>query len=237
MGWNIDMGAIQRSTKYGVNYGTSGPNTNMFVEIVNGHQSELVSLGSNYYGTKIEGSLSKYYFNSTSGGWEVTTKDGTKYYYGTNLDSRQAFGTNNANVFKWCLDKVQDVHGNYMTITYTKEQGEIYMSRIDYVGNSSNGLSLPTTNYINFILETRSDVLTNALSPFTVNTAKRLKMIEVYGNGVFQRKYVLNYEYSGTSCRSRLISVNQYGNDMTSILPPTLFQWQSGCCTGRCWWH
>jgi hypothetical protein len=51
MGWNIDMGAIQRSTKYGVNY-----NGNAFVEINSGNSSELVPWGTNCYRVKIEGS-------------------------------------------------------------------------------------------------------------------------------------------------------------------------------------
>ena len=80
--------------------------------------------GSNYYGAKKEGRLSKYYYNSSTGGWVVTSKNGTTYYYGTTSASRQDFNSG-ANVFKWCLDKVQDLNGNTMTVTYYKDQGEI----------------------------------------------------------------------------------------------------------------
>jgi len=56
VGWSLDMGAIQRSTKRGVNY-----SANDFVFIMNGSNSELVprsEWGSNYYGAKIEGEFS-----------------------------------------------------------------------------------------------------------------------------------------------------------------------------------
>jgi Salmonella virulence plasmid 65kDa B protein len=143
VGWNLDMGAIQRSTKWGLNYGV-----NDFVAVMNGSYNELIQRsdwGTNYFGSKIEGAFSKYYLNPTTGGWEVTAKDGTKYYYGTTSNTIQdnAFG-----IFKWCLDKAQDTNGNYLTLTYWKDQGqgEIYLDRIDYTGN---GGLLPT-NYVKF---------------------------------------------------------------------------------------
>jgi hypothetical protein len=104
------------------------------VAVINGSNSELIvrsDWGTNYYGNKIEGDFIKYYLNSITGGWEVTIKNGTKYYYGTTSASRQ---DNTYGTFKWCLDKVQDTNGNYMTVTYWKDQGEIYLDRIDYTG-------------------------------------------------------------------------------------------------------
>jgi hypothetical protein len=92
VGWTLDMGSIQRSTKWGVNYGND--TTNAFVAIVNGSSFDLIprsEWGANYYGAKIEGALMKFYRHPTSGWWEVTTKDGTKYRYGYDTNSRQDF--------------------------------------------------------------------------------------------------------------------------------------------------
>jgi hypothetical protein len=164
MGWNIDLGAIQRSTKHGVNYSASD-----YVDINNDRSTELVtnsSWGTNYYRAKREGALTKYYFNPT-GGWEVTTKDGTKYYYGSTAASRQD-SPNGQKVFKWCLDKVQDVHGNYIRIYYIKDQGEIYLDRIDYTGNGT----LSPTNYVKFHLEDRTDAPLMFKTNFQVKTSK-----------------------------------------------------------------
>jgi len=203
VGWDIPIGYIQRNTKHGVNY-----SANDFV--VDGSR-ELVSRGdwgADYYGNEIEGAFSKYYYNSFTGGWEVTTKGGTKYFYGTTVASRQdnAYG-----VFKWMLDKVQDTNGNYMTITYWKDQGEIYIDRIDYTGNGS----LSPTNYVKFYWETRTDASVMYTTNSSVKTAYRLKTIDIIANGQRARAYALAYSPSTATSRSLLSSTQQYGEDAT----------------------
>lgn len=121
MGWNLDIGSIQRSTKRAVDYGASDFVFSGYVELI-----PRTSWGTNYYGARIEGDFSKYYFISSSSGWQVTARDGTKYYYGTTQASRQDNPEDPNQVFKWCLDRVEDTNGNYMTVTYEKDQGQIY---------------------------------------------------------------------------------------------------------------
>lgn len=215
VGWDIDMGAIQRSTKRGVNYFS-----NEYVTVINGSSSELISRsewGANHYGAKIEGPLSRYYYDSSTGGWVVTTKDGTKYYYGTSSASRQDFS--GGYVFKWCLDKVQDTNGNYMTVTYLKDQGQIYPYTIAYTGHSTvNPTHLVVFNWASG----RSDVSPMYSTNFLVKTAYQLTGVDVYGNWTLQRRYQTQYTYSTSSSRLLLTSVTQYGKDGTS-LPPTSF--------------
>jgi hypothetical protein len=214
VGWDLDMGAIQRATKFGVSYPVNLPGTD-FVAIFNGSTSELVprgDWGTNYFGAKIEGQFSKYYYNSSTGGWEVTSKNGTKYYYGSLSQSRQdsAFG-----VFKWCLDKVQDTNGNYMNVYYAKDNGEIYLDRIEYTGNS-NAPVLPWTNYVKFHRDngSRPDKPDMYVPNFRVQTGYRLKTIEVNANGSLARAYKLNYSTNEvTTIRSVLSTVQQYGSD------------------------
>ena len=150
IGWSLDMGAIKRSAKFGVDY-----SENDYVFLHNGSSQELVDRsaqwGSGYYGAKIEGGFSKYYFNSGTNGWEVTKKDGTKYFYGSSTNSQQV---NGSDVFKWCLDRVEDPNGNFMTLTYLKLDGQIYLDEINYTGNTSG---LDTTNYVKFYPEDRDD--------------------------------------------------------------------------------
>ncbi len=218
VGWELDMGAIQRGTKFGVSYPANLPGTD-FVTIVNGAATELVprgDWGTNYFGAKIEGRFSKYYYNSTTGGWEVTAKNGTKYYYGTTSLSRQdsAIGT-----FKWCLDKVQDTNNNYMTISYFKDNGEIYLDRIDYTGNSNSPALLPT-NYVKFWHDdgSRPDAPDMYVPNFLVQTRYLLKTIEVNatnGNPVRAYKLVYTNTNSGNARpnRSILTTVQQYDSD------------------------
>jgi len=211
VGWMLDVGAIQRNTKRGVNY--SGDD---FVYTINGASSELVYIGivGNYreYRTKIEGEFSKYYYNELKG-WIVTAKNGTKYYFGSRDRSRQDYHLRD--VFKWRLDRVEDTNGNYMEMTYYKHQGEIYLSEINYTGNSKGQPTLPTTNSIKFILDTsnpRTDAYEVYNTHFSVKTAYRLRTIEVRSNTQLVRKYELSYEYSPGTSRSRLKTVTVHGH-------------------------
>ena len=117
----------------------------------NGASQELVdrssSWGAQTYGKKIESDFSKYYFNSLTGGWEVTDRQGTVRYYGSAAASRQ---TNSYGTFKWFLDKVQDINENYMTLEYYTDtaNGEVYLQEIDYTGNGA----LSATNKVSFNL-------------------------------------------------------------------------------------
>ena len=207
VGWSLDMGSIQRSTKHGVDY--SGDD---YVATANGSTTELVSRsgewGSNYYGAKIEGAFIKYEYKGAAG-WEVTARDGIKYFYGQTAASQQ----DNANgVFKWRLDRVEDPNGNYMTVSYIKNQGQIYLNRIDYTGNSG----LAAANYVKFYYDTnRLDAPPLYTTNSEVVTSYRLRTIDVHGNGSRARAYALNYDTGASTWRSRLISVQQYGTDAT----------------------
>lgn len=229
VGWGFGLGEIQRSTKKGVNY-----NGNDYIFIGSGMVSELVprpDWGANYYGAKIEGAFNKFFYNSSAGSWEVTDKAGTKYYYGTTSSSKQE---NTYGTFKWVLDRVQDINGNYMTVSYLKDQGEIYVDRIDYTGNTA-GLS--PSNYVKFYWESRLDVVPIYASNSLVKTAYRLKTIDVNGNGQRARAYTFTYTQSSNTNRSLLTSAQMYGNDATldangtitggSALPATQFTYSS----------
>ena len=136
VGWMLDMGAIQRSTNTpgGINYSST---STQFVAVANGSVSNLVQnsgWGSDNYENEIDGSFLNYYYNASSDSWQVKDKSGTTYYYGSAGSSKIA---NSNGTFKWLLDKVQDVNGNYMTVSYTQDQGQAYLSEIDYTGNAS----------------------------------------------------------------------------------------------------
>jgi len=149
----------------------------------------------------------------------MTTKDGTKYYFGQDEYSQQEVDDD---VFKWCLDRVEDTNGNYMTISYIKHDGEIYPELIEYTGNSG----VDPSNYIEFVLDeadTRTDIPDNYRTGFPTKIRYRLDRVEVYNipvsTSVLVRKYVLNYDDSPSSGRSLLSSITQYGKDGGNLLP------------------
>ncbi len=216
VGWDLEIGSIERSTKRGMNY-----TANDYVSSQGGELVARSDWGTNYYGAKVEEAFSKYYLNSSTGGWEITAKDGRRYFYGSTVASRQ---TNNWGTSKWCLDRVQDTNGNYMTVSYTKDQGQIYPSRIDYTGN--DGLS--STKSVNFIFEYRQDQLISYKTKSEVITVKRLKCIRTYANGMLAKEYGLTYESNAANGRSRLVSVQEKGADGETTISATDFTWY-GC--------
>ena len=234
VGWLLDMGAIQRSPKSpgGVQYSSS----DRFVATANGSVSNLVPRtdsnwdydGASHFENEIDGAFLNYEFISQQQGWQVRDKSGTIYYYGSNpgANSQQQ---NSYGTFKWLLDRVQDVNGNYMTVTYRygATDNQIYLKEIDYTGNV-NGL--PTTNSVIFDLEPapKTDVTVSYASRTAVTMSYRLQAIRVYGGGQQARKYQLNYNYSPYTSRSILQSVTQYGSDFATALPAVTFQWRAG---------
>ena len=238
VGWDIKTSFIQRNTKWGLDY--SGTD---FVTDGNRELTTRGDWGADYYGHKSERAFTQYFYDNSTGGWVATTKDGTKHYYGTTSDytSRQDDPDDSTHIFKWMIDRVEDTNGNYLTYTYEKEQGEIYLKRIDYTG-SSFGLS--PTNYVEFHYDdTRTDAYPVYTTHFSVTTARRLETIEVVSNGSIVRAYKLEYDaypdtpgsqYSGATGRSILYSVQQYGSDATvdtsgtvsggTALPATTFK-------------
>ncbi|MEJ2221800.1 MAG: FG-GAP-like repeat-containing protein, partial [Desulfobacterales bacterium] len=204
VGWSLELGAIQRATKRGVNY-----DADEFIVLKNGSK-ELVARpewGSGYYGAKIEEDFTRYHF-SAADGWTAYSKDGTRYYYGRTSASRQQ---NAGGVFKWCLDGVVDSNGNTMSLSYIQDQGQIYPDSVSYAANA-----------VNFGYEERSDFSPDYVSNSPVVTAKRLKRISVYANGVPAQSYTLDYEYGESTGFSRLIGFNR------PLLPPVTIVWNEG---------
>jgi hypothetical protein len=196
IGWTLDLGSIQANTRFGAKY-------DQFVAAINGSTSELVpdaSLGAGCYRTKIEGAFSKYCYDANNKYWTVYTKDGTKYYYGQTEDgsSRQVDPAITTHIFRWCLDKVEDANGNYMTISYTKDttvanNSELYPSQILYAMTDA----LTYTTEVNFGLENRPDMPEMYTPNFKAVIGKRLSQIDVKvkkdGTPTLVRSYVLAY--------------------------------------------
>jgi RHS repeat-associated protein len=211
VGWNLSLGSIQRDTRKGI---PQYDNTDTIIAAVSGANMKLVNIGGSEYRAKIESGFMKFLYHENDNYWEVWDKGGSKYRFGFNNDSRV---TNPKGTVSWSLDEVLDTNGNYMAISYTQNQGQIYLQQVQYTGNKN-------TNYfpkhtVDFILEGRTDLSSNYRSGDKVVTAQRLKEIAVKTDNEWARRYVLNYEYSPDTNRSILKSVTEYGQDGETPLP------------------
>ncbi len=222
-GWGMDMGYIARDTKKGV---PKYDSTDKYIFSYQGVNSELVLVAANEYRAKDEALFLKFIYDSTNNKWVVTDKSGTQHTFGDASGNRQ---TNSLGTFKWALAKVKDTSGNYMSVSYSADNGELYLSSVEYNGNE--GQSFAHSHKVEFNLEDRDDDSFSYITGAKVSTIKRLNNIQVKvkdGSGTYQlaRKYILAYEYSAATKRSRMISVTEYGKDGTTSLPATSFVYQ-----------
>jgi RHS repeat-associated protein len=153
--------------------------------------------------------------------FEVKTKDGRTLQYGNTALSRVE-GTGRTDVIVWYLSKVTDANGNYMTYTYhnDKTNGEYWLEKIDYTGNSSANLA--TYNSVVFSYQTRTDIKTDYIYGTPFKSSKYLYDIKTFCEEVQVRRFLFNYNYDNYL---HLKEIVEYGTDGTTKYNSTLVNW------------
>lgn len=203
VGWDIPVRAIAVDTKFGVPRYDGTEKYLLDGESIEFYQDRPD--GSKLYKSRVEGLFRRIIRrNSTCATftWEVIDKDGTKYIFGANNDSRLSNNNTPGNIFMWCLERIEDANGNcmlfhYVTDTYTPPNGgetskQIYLQRITYTGLSNTDGPYSVVFNRDDGLQ-RKDVVINCRSGFKVMTRHRLKTIDVNYNGVRIRQYAFSY--------------------------------------------
>ena len=229
-GWNLDLGSIQRSTKKGVP--TYNDSQDIFSMGQNGGSQDLVADPSTpgLYHMEVEGSFANIQYFTTY--WVITDKKGIKYYYGNTSDSKQSDPANPTHIFRWAVNRVEDLNGNYMTISYLNDNGQIYPQIISYTGNDTSSLILSTYAQVNISYVAASSPSTSYISEFLVKTAQRIDHITVSVGSNVQSVYTFAYKTSNYSYRDLLQSVQQTGADGSSTLPPVTFSYSDTALKG-----
>ncbi len=211
VGWNLDLGKITRSTKKGLPSFTAN---DVFVSTFMGN-GELAKVGASEWREKIERNFTKYTYAGDT--WTVKDKSGTTYAFGSAAASRMA---GSGGTFGWYLDRVEDVHGNYLTIAYTLDQNTPYPQTIAYTGNSQTQKAPAAT--VTFVYDAKSKQLASYASGVKTVDTKRTKEIQMTVSGQLVRKYMLEYgtlpEFDFTPYEI-LKKVTSFGSDGTSALP------------------
>lgn len=141
--------------------------------------------------------------------FEVTDKSGNKAVLGGTSDSQAMIGST---VRAWGMNKLSSRHGNYLTVSYTAESGQIYPQQILYTMNDA-APSLKKRK-VAFSYEGRTDAELRYFAGYKLYMAgKRLAGIKTYVGSaqgdVPVRDYRLVYTASPATGRSLLSTVTE----------------------------
>ena len=157
--------------------------------------------------------------------FQVERLDGLIYQYGATDDSRiESLGSTTPR--EWALNRIRDRSGNYIDFVYTEEAatGSYRPARVDYTGNASTG-SAPYYS-IRFAYEARAsgDQPGGYVGGGLVQESYRLVRIDAqHASGTVLRSFVLRYDTTGPSTRSRLARLQECAG--SACLAPTTFTW------------
>lgn len=190
VGWDLEVGSIQRSSKYGIDY-----DADVYVFQTSGTAVDLVKVADHEYRAKIEGSFFRFRRLLGADGrdyWEVTTPRGLTNLYGQTDGSREFEKDDQAHIRKWCIDKVEDTNGNFMTFIYWKGQpvgakiNPAYLDSIQYLKtiDTNGSYTGQSMNYLKFHWEPTEDE----------GAPHRIKSIGAYGNQIVNRVYKFKYK-------------------------------------------
>ncbi len=182
VGWVLQLGAIQRLTTKGVPH---YDNTDIFCLMMAGQTVPLIyDRAAGFYRTKTEGNFAKIEFMDNH--WIVTDKQGIQYTFGEAVNAQELDPSDNTRVFGWNIERVEDVHGNYMIFSYQRFENKLYPESVKYTGNSQTGS--PTFASVEFELEKRDDVTTSFVSGFSQRTPQRIYRISIYADNNLLRR-------------------------------------------------
>lgn len=220
-GWSLTQNYIQRDTEH-TSWDTGD---DKFILYLNGESHELVYDSSDgRYHTEIESYMSirelgggQGYFNEY---WEVRAKDGTFYRFGYNQDS-ELESNQHSYVYRWYLDLVIDTHGNTITYSYSTNpnSGSIGVMYLDTIQYNNGG-----ERWITFGHEPLPAYWTIFSNGQKILRTRRLSEINIWVNGVRERRYLISYTMNDVGTRSYISSITRVGSD-GSTLPPTTFSY------------
>jgi RHS repeat-associated protein len=251
VGWKFEIGKIERQTRYGVpvlrpasGSPTQYDDSKSFTVDFCGTEGDLVRVSPNgqspaEYRLRVDTTFLKFlYYNQVSNAyWTVVDKSGAQYYFGegtsNRVDNPNLSGLYGTNTFRWQLDRVVDFNGNATYITYTNmafgsganTTYQLCPWQVSYNGNI-NSPAISATDTITFLYTNRADQTLSFISGCRMESRELLRQIIVQANGQKVRRYALNYISSPSTMRSLLASVQTYGTDDSSSLPPVSFTYQ-----------
>lgn len=211
VGWQLPMGEIRCSSRFGV----ESPAACTRYELNGSLLTEDPQTPGRYH-TFVE-SFQRITHQGGSGPgtgwWLVEQTDGSKQYFGETPAGRVSQGGSTA---EWKLERLEDAFGNPIFISYDDGGGDAgfaYPTRVTY-GAGATAAAGPRE--VRFVYETRTDPIEHFAGGIERRLTRRLREIQVLGNGLVTRRYVFGYDHPSivySTGRSRLSWVQEFGTD------------------------
>jgi RHS repeat-associated protein len=240
LGWDLQLGRIQRCGKRGVLSCDDATYRNDFVLVLPGANVECtLDPASGICRPGLEESFIRIQYQASSNQWDAWDKSGLHYVFGHTISER--LGTSTTDLFvpasggqpcsytySWALTSITDSNQNDLVITYQEFDANhtLYPQTILYGGNQGTGMTTPFT--VNFIWQDRAaeDQPSNSLGGFRAKLTKRIERIEVKhslalaepANPVI-RSYNFTYQSDRLGRQSLLHSVLLRGKSNTPADP------------------
>lgn len=211
-GWDLPLGTIQRCLKHGVPSCSDPRHRNDFVLTLPTGTVECTLEPQGYCRPLIEESFLDIRYAAGSNSWQVVDRDGRRYTFGAVREARTGSNVDSlflpevpasgaqpyqpcSYTFSWALTRVEDLNGNFMTISYASEEQVLYPQLLAYGGNSIGGL--PPIFTVGFLWENLvGHGPVTSVAGFPAQTRHRLRAIEVRYGTELVRRYDLSYEPS-----------------------------------------
>ncbi|HEU4401393.1 MAG TPA: toxin TcdB middle/N-terminal domain-containing protein, partial [Candidatus Polarisedimenticolia bacterium] len=196
-GFSLEIGSIQRSTRYGPPHFDNG---DRFVMSLWGESYELepIDAEATHFRTAVDSGflidrLSPGPFGSGSTYWMARGRDGRAYRFGSLYDPTSG-RFSQARDFKWGLDRVEDASGNVMEIAWYPSGRLLYPTEITYASHPATGLA--STNAVEICWQKRGD---QTRTPAGEWLLYRLTKILTLASGKPARSYTFAYDTEGDS--------------------------------------
>ncbi|MFW5752325.1 MAG: hypothetical protein ACOCW8_03185, partial [bacterium] len=133
-------------------------------------------------------------------------------------------------IYKWYLNKVTDSNGNYIRYFYdSKEDGETWISRIEYGGNENTGdshaCSVEFRYYSMQELELTAGTLPKYIAGNELTRERVLKEIVTKSSSEVYRRYHLDYDIN--ALKTPFLTKVEVQNRDGESLPETVFEWDN----------
>ena len=154
---------------------------------------------------------------ASNGGFIDTMFDSRIAEYGRTSNSRFIV---NGTTYAWMINRVTDGNNNYMTYEYENVNNEMFLTRIDYTGNTSASLTpYASVRFTYANTNTSNDQYLNGL---LLHQHQILRYINIYYLDSLVREYRLSY--SSTDGKEYLSNISMYdGNGR--LLSRTSIEW------------